>query len=197
MWVALWMLETDLGPFKNRCFQLLSCCLSPGISYLMVVRRMVWKTSLALSLTLWLLCPDQLLSESPLATVDAWGMSRDGVEPSLLSCYLCALFTPQSKVHGVQKKAYRVLEEVCASSQGPANRFVQSHLDDLKKTLLDSLQSTASPAKRVRAPGLPALTGGRVPAGRPGGVALTDPNVAFLPTAPIEVPHTHCEKVVS
>nr|XP_048308839.1 RRP12-like protein [Myodes glareolus] len=56
----------------------------------------------------------------------------------------------ESKVHGVQKKAYRVLEEVCASSQGPANRFVQSHLDDLKKTLLDSLQSTASPAKRPR-----------------------------------------------
>ncbi|XP_075830211.1 RRP12-like protein [Microtus pennsylvanicus] len=56
----------------------------------------------------------------------------------------------ESKVHGVQKKAYRVLEEVCASSQGPANRFVQSHLDDLKKTLLDSLKSTASPAKRPR-----------------------------------------------
>ncbi|XP_057635181.1 RRP12-like protein [Chionomys nivalis] len=56
----------------------------------------------------------------------------------------------ESKVHGVQKKAYRVLEEVCASSQGPANRFVQNHLDDLKKTLLDSLKSTASPAKRPR-----------------------------------------------
>lgn len=56
----------------------------------------------------------------------------------------------ESKVHGVQKKAYRVLEEVCASSQGPANCFVQSHLDDLKKTLLDSLKSTASPAKRPR-----------------------------------------------
>lgn len=56
----------------------------------------------------------------------------------------------ESKVHGVQKKAYRVLEEVCASSQGPADRFVQSHLDDLKKTLLDSLRSTSSPAKRPR-----------------------------------------------
>ncbi|EGV99283.1 RRP12-like protein [Cricetulus griseus] len=56
----------------------------------------------------------------------------------------------ESKVHGVQKKAYRVLEEVCASSQGPADRFVQSHLEDLKKTLLDSLRSTSSPAKRPR-----------------------------------------------
>ncbi|XP_006880133.1 PREDICTED: RRP12-like protein isoform X2 [Elephantulus edwardii] len=56
----------------------------------------------------------------------------------------------ESKAHGVQKKAYRVLEEVCASPQGPCACFVQNHLDDLKKTLLDSLRSTASPAKRPR-----------------------------------------------
>ncbi|CAK7299731.1 RRP12-like protein [Vulpes lagopus] len=56
----------------------------------------------------------------------------------------------ESKAHGVQKKAYRVLEEVCASPQGPGARFVQSHLDELKKTLLDSLRSTSSPAKRPR-----------------------------------------------
>uniref|UniRef100_A0A452VA14 Ribosomal RNA processing 12 homolog n=1 Tax=Ursus maritimus TaxID=29073 RepID=A0A452VA14_URSMA len=56
----------------------------------------------------------------------------------------------ESKAHGVQKKAYRVLEEVCASPQGPGARFVQSHLDDLKATLLDSLRSTSSPAKRPR-----------------------------------------------
>lgn len=59
----------------------------------------------------------------------------------------------QSKAHGVQKKAYRVLEEVCASPQGPGALFVQNHLEDLKKTLLDSLRSTSSPAKRVRALG--------------------------------------------
>ncbi|XP_015455468.1 RRP12-like protein isoform X2 [Pteropus alecto] len=56
----------------------------------------------------------------------------------------------ESKAHGVQKKAYRVLEEVCASPQGPGAHFVQSHLDDLKKTLLDSLRTTSSPAKRPR-----------------------------------------------
>uniref|UniRef100_A0A7N5JM73 Ribosomal RNA processing 12 homolog n=1 Tax=Ailuropoda melanoleuca TaxID=9646 RepID=A0A7N5JM73_AILME len=56
----------------------------------------------------------------------------------------------ESKAHGVQKKAYRVLEEVCASPQGPGARFVQNHLDDLKATLLDSLRSTSSPAKRPR-----------------------------------------------
>lgn len=61
----------------------------------------------------------------------------------------------QSKAHGVQKKAYRVLEEVCASPRGPGAHFVQSHLDDLKKTLLDSLRTTSSPAKRVRTLGQP------------------------------------------
>lgn len=67
----------------------------------------------------------------------------------------------QSKAHGVQKKAYRVLEEVCASSQGPGARFVQSHLDDLKATLLDSLRGTSSPAKRVRLPRHPCSAHGR------------------------------------
>lgn len=107
---------------------------------------------------------------------------------------LCLICPSQSKVHGVQKKAYRVLEEVCASSQGPAAHFVQSHLDDLKKTLLDSLRSTSSPAKRVRAPG-------RLQAGKgvnrhnQGAVTMEDPNV--VSTAPFEVPHTYCEKAVS
>ena len=74
--------------------------------------------------------------------------------PSLLSHPVHHTLS-QSKTHGIQKKAYRVLEEVCASPQGPGARFVQSHLDDLKKTLLDSLRSTSSPAKRVRTPGAP------------------------------------------
>lgn len=87
---------------------------------------------------------------APVSRPTSLGMSQDGVEPRPLPYYLCLICPSQSKVHGVQKKAYRVLEEVCASSQGPAARFVQSHLDDLKKTLLDSLQSTSSPAKRPR-----------------------------------------------
>lgn len=56
----------------------------------------------------------------------------------------------ESKAHGIQKKAYRVLEEVCASQEGPSALFVKNHLGDLKKTLLDSLRSTSSPAKRPR-----------------------------------------------
>lgn len=78
--------------------------------------------------------------------MDRWG-------PSLTSPLHRAPF--QSKSHGIQKKAYRVLEEVCASPQGPGARFVQNHLNELKKTLLDSLRSTSSPAKRVRTPGRP------------------------------------------
>uniref|UniRef100_A0A452R2T1 Ribosomal RNA processing 12 homolog n=1 Tax=Ursus americanus TaxID=9643 RepID=A0A452R2T1_URSAM len=77
--------------------------------------------------------------------VDGWGTPESPSSPTP------AHHAPsQSKAHGVQKKAYRVLEEVCASPQGPGARFVQSHLDDLKATLLDSLRSTSSPAKRPR-----------------------------------------------
>lgn len=77
--------------------------------------------------------------------MDGWGTPESPSSPTP------AHHAPsQSKAHGVQKKAYRVLEEVCASPQGPGARFVQNHLDDLKATLLDSLRSTSSPAKRVR-----------------------------------------------
>ncbi|XP_028916752.1 RRP12-like protein [Ornithorhynchus anatinus] len=56
----------------------------------------------------------------------------------------------ESKERGLQKKAYRVLEELCASQQGSGEHFVQSNLDELKTTLLGSLRSAASPAKRPR-----------------------------------------------
>ncbi|XP_004409533.1 PREDICTED: RRP12-like protein isoform X2 [Odobenus rosmarus divergens] len=71
-------------------------------------------------------------------------------EAAISKLYLTIRPYLESKAHGVQKKAYRVLEEVCASPQGPGARFVQSHLDDLKTTMLDSLRSTSSPAKRPR-----------------------------------------------
>ncbi|NWQ72766.1 RRP12 protein, partial [Columbina picui] len=56
----------------------------------------------------------------------------------------------QSKERSMQKKAYRVLEEVCAAARGPCQAFVRSHLPDLQTALLDSLKSAASPAKRPR-----------------------------------------------
>lgn len=89
-----------------------------------------------------------------------------------------------------------MLEEVCASPQGPGARFVQSHLDDLKTTLLDSLRSTSSPAKRVRPPKQPRSACRRMgdtrggPPWRPGTrgaqVALRGPNRhSPLPCSPV------------
>uniref|UniRef100_A0A4W3IP71 Ribosomal RNA processing 12 homolog n=1 Tax=Callorhinchus milii TaxID=7868 RepID=A0A4W3IP71_CALMI len=49
-----------------------------------------------------------------------------------------------------QKKAYRVLEELCGGQQEPCRHFVNKHLEDLKETLLGSLRCAASPAKRPR-----------------------------------------------
>ncbi|NXM66302.1 RRP12 protein, partial [Serilophus lunatus] len=71
-------------------------------------------------------------------------------EQSLSSLYRTIQPSLQSKERSMQKKAYRVLEEVCAAPHAPCQAFVRSHLQDLQATLLDSLKSTASPAKRPR-----------------------------------------------
>uniref|UniRef100_A0A7M4F4E7 Ribosomal RNA processing 12 homolog n=1 Tax=Crocodylus porosus TaxID=8502 RepID=A0A7M4F4E7_CROPO len=71
-------------------------------------------------------------------------------EPTLGTLYRTIQPSLQTKEHGVQKKAYRVLEEVCAASHGPCQAFIRSNLGELKTVLLDSLKSAASPAKRPR-----------------------------------------------
>ncbi|XP_010170166.1 RRP12-like protein, partial [Antrostomus carolinensis] len=71
-------------------------------------------------------------------------------EQSLSSLYRTIQPSLQSKEHSMQKKAYRVLEEVCAAPRAPCQAFVRSHLPDLQAALLDSLKSAASPAKRPR-----------------------------------------------
>uniref|UniRef100_A0A8C0IUR4 Ribosomal RNA processing 12 homolog n=1 Tax=Chelonoidis abingdonii TaxID=106734 RepID=A0A8C0IUR4_CHEAB len=71
-------------------------------------------------------------------------------EPSLGALYRTIQPSLQSKEHRVQKKVYRVLEEVCAAPRPPCQAFVRSHLEELKRDLLGSLQSAASPAKRPR-----------------------------------------------
>ncbi|XP_066534944.1 RRP12-like protein [Hoplias malabaricus] len=55
-----------------------------------------------------------------------------------------------SKDSGIQKKAYRVLEEMCGGERETCRNFVLANLDQLKKTLLGSLKSASSPAKRPR-----------------------------------------------
>ncbi|XP_064418948.1 RRP12-like protein [Latimeria chalumnae] len=56
----------------------------------------------------------------------------------------------EMKDHSMQKKAYRVLEEVCGGEREPCRRFVHRNLEELKTTLLGSLKSASSPAKRPR-----------------------------------------------
>ncbi|XP_062466432.1 RRP12-like protein [Pezoporus occidentalis] len=71
-------------------------------------------------------------------------------EQSLDSLYHTIQPSLQSKERSVQKKAYRVLEEVCAAPHDPCQAFVRSHLQELQAALLDSLKSAVSPAKRPR-----------------------------------------------
>ncbi|NXL56052.1 RRP12 protein, partial [Chordeiles acutipennis] len=71
-------------------------------------------------------------------------------EQSLSSLYRTIQPSLQSKERSMQKKAYRLLEEVCAAPHAPCQAFVRSHLPDLQAALLDSLKSAASPAKRPR-----------------------------------------------
>ncbi|XP_026529245.1 RRP12-like protein [Notechis scutatus] len=71
-------------------------------------------------------------------------------ESSLHALYGSIHSSLQNKDHRIQKKIYRVLEEVCASDQPACRNFVQSHLEELKSALLDSLTCATSPAKRPR-----------------------------------------------
>ncbi|KAJ8418157.1 hypothetical protein AAFF_G00138660 [Aldrovandia affinis] len=56
----------------------------------------------------------------------------------------------ESKEPGMQKKAYRVLEEMCGGEREPCRNFVLANLEQLKQALLGSLKNAASPAKRPR-----------------------------------------------
>ncbi|KFM06540.1 RRP12-like, partial [Aptenodytes forsteri] len=82
---------------------------------------------------------DLVVAMAPYADEQSLGSLYHTIQPSL-----------QSKERSMQKKAYRVLEEVCAAPHAPCQAFVRSHLQDLQAALLDSLKSAASPAKRPR-----------------------------------------------
>lgn len=56
----------------------------------------------------------------------------------------------QVKEPGMQKKAYRVLEELCGAEREQCKSFVVSNLETLKLVLLDTLKKASSPSKRVR-----------------------------------------------
>ncbi|XP_056384885.1 RRP12-like protein [Hyla sarda] len=71
-------------------------------------------------------------------------------EPSMTRVYQTIQPLLEEKNHSVQKKAYRILEEMCGGERPPCGDFVKNNLEELKKTLLDSLKSASSPAKRPR-----------------------------------------------
>lgn len=56
----------------------------------------------------------------------------------------------ESKDPGMQKKAYRVLEEMCGGDREECKSFVLAHLEILKHVLLETLKHASSPAKRPR-----------------------------------------------
>ncbi|KAM8923920.1 RRP12-like protein [Pelodytes ibericus] len=71
-------------------------------------------------------------------------------EASMTSVYQTILPYLEEKNHSLQKKAYRVLEEICGGERPPCKDFVTKNLEELQKTLLGSLKSSSSPAKRPR-----------------------------------------------
>uniref|UniRef100_H3DGH8 Ribosomal RNA processing 12 homolog n=1 Tax=Tetraodon nigroviridis TaxID=99883 RepID=H3DGH8_TETNG len=56
----------------------------------------------------------------------------------------------ETKEPGMQKKAYRVLEEMCGGEREECRSFVLSNLETLKVVLLETLKNASSPAKRPR-----------------------------------------------
>uniref|UniRef100_A0A669CNM4 Ribosomal RNA processing 12 homolog n=1 Tax=Oreochromis niloticus TaxID=8128 RepID=A0A669CNM4_ORENI len=56
----------------------------------------------------------------------------------------------ETKEPSMQKKAYRVLEEMCGGERDACRSFVMSNLETLKVVLLETLKNASSPAKRPR-----------------------------------------------
>ncbi|CAL9687917.1 unnamed protein product [Knipowitschia caucasica] len=56
----------------------------------------------------------------------------------------------EMKEPGMQKKAYRVLEELCGGEREECKSFVVKNLEALKVSLLETLKNASSPSKRPR-----------------------------------------------
>ena len=54
------------------------------------------------------------------------------------------------KDHKKQKKAYKLLEEICVSESEASKTFLESNLEDIQKTLLDSLSKASPPSQASR-----------------------------------------------
>lgn len=79
------------------------------------------------------------------------GFKLKAFEARYISCSLYVCYF-QTKEPGMQKKAYRVLEEMCGGERDECRSFVVANLETLKVVLLETLKNASSPAKRVRLP---------------------------------------------
>ena len=55
-----------------------------------------------------------------------------------------------NKDYKKQKKAYKLLEEICASESESCQQFLQTNLEDIQKTLLNSLSKASPPSQASR-----------------------------------------------
>uniref|UniRef100_A0A8C1UMQ9 Ribosomal RNA processing 12 homolog n=1 Tax=Cyprinus carpio TaxID=7962 RepID=A0A8C1UMQ9_CYPCA len=76
----------------------------------------------------------------------------DTIRVYLMLCLTFSLLKPfvASKVASIQKKAYRVIEEICGGESASCKAFVLQNLEELKTMLMDSLTTAASSSKQPR-----------------------------------------------
>ncbi|KAK7479159.1 hypothetical protein BaRGS_00029600 [Batillaria attramentaria] len=70
--------------------------------------------------------------------------------PRLKKLYALAVSSVEASDKSVQKKAYRILEEVCACPSEYCRDFLSTHLEELQKLLLSSLSASAPSTKAPR-----------------------------------------------
>ena len=66
----------------------------------------------------------------------------------LHGCMVFFLYFQNKDDRTIQKKAYRALEEICASKSENSRKFVKQHLEALKQLLSESL-STSNPSSKA------------------------------------------------
>uniref|UniRef100_A0A3Q3JTB6 Uncharacterized protein n=1 Tax=Monopterus albus TaxID=43700 RepID=A0A3Q3JTB6_MONAL len=95
--------------------------------------------SLLSVLTLRLSMMDLVVAMAPFVDVVTMTKTFELIRPYL-----------ETKEPGMQKKAYRVLEEMCGGEREECRSFVLANLETLKAVLLETLKNASSPAKRPR-----------------------------------------------
>uniref|UniRef100_A0A8C7QT14 Ribosomal RNA processing 12 homolog n=1 Tax=Oncorhynchus mykiss TaxID=8022 RepID=A0A8C7QT14_ONCMY len=108
----------------------------------------------SLTITIFLLIPSppsQNAMEDKLSVMDLMVAMAPCVDEVTMS-QTFELIRPylENKEPHMQKKAYRVLEEMCGGEREECRSFVLSHLETLKHVLLGTLKNASSPAKRPR-----------------------------------------------